>query len=185
MAQQPLLIDSGQSCLCLIDVQERLTPAMADPDGVVAACGILLRAASRLGLPVLISEQYSKGLGPTVAALDDAREGVAPVEKSAFSCLREPGWRERFNGLGKRQAVLCGIEAHVCVLQTALDLVADGAAVFVVADAVGSRSNASRDAALARMAAAGVAVVTVEMVLFEWLGDAGHYAFKDISGLIK
>jgi nicotinamidase-related amidase len=180
-----MLIDRRQSCLCLVDVQQRLVPAMAGADGLIAHCTTLLRAAGMLEVPVLVSEQYPRGLGPTVESLMAEAGPAAPVAKQAFSCARDAGWRERFNATGRRQAVLCGIEAHVCVLQTALDLAADGVAVTVVGDAVASRVPASRDAALARLMAAGVTVATVEMVLFEWLGDAGHPAFRDISALIR
>lgn len=180
-----MLIDRDASCLLLIDVQDRLAPAMAERDAMEANAAVLLKAAARLGVPVLVSEQYPKGLGPTVPALAALAGPGAVAEKTAFSCLRDDGWRGRFNALGRGQAVICGIEAHVCVLQTALHLRAAGSEVFVVADAVASRATANRDLALARLRGAGVHVVSTEMAVFEWLGAAGTPEFKDVSALIK
>lgn len=179
-----MLLRAARSVLCVVDVQERLLPAIAGGAAVVENARRLMAGAARLGVPVLVSEQYPKGLGPTVAALKSAAD-AAPVEKNSFSCMAEPAWAAAFGALGRDQAVICGIEAHICVLQTAIELKEKGCAVFVVADAVSSREFANRDAALARLERAGVERVTTEMVLFEWLERAGAAAFKDIAALVK
>lgn len=174
-----------QSLLLIVDVQERLAPAIHDGAAIVAACGKLVEAATRLDIPVLVSEQYPKGLGPTVEAL---RRRVAPasmLDKVHFSCLGDEDIRARIDASGRRQIVLAGMEAHVCVLQTGLDLAAGGWSVAVVADAVGSRDPAHKALGIDRLVQAGADAVCVEMVLFEWLVTAQHPAFKDIQALVK
>lgn len=180
-----MLLRAGSSALLVIDVQERLAPAIAERDSVVGNAGRLLKAARRLTVPALASEQYPHGLGPLVHELDRLVPHDARLEKTAFSCMGEPAFSDRFLSLGREQAVLLGMETHVCVLQTALDLVATGVRTYVVADACGSRTVENKRAGLERMARAGVEVVTTEMVLFEWLGRAGTDAFRDLLGLIK
>lgn len=180
-----MLLDRAKSCLLVIDIQEKLMTAMSAGTQVVANTGILLKAAERLGIPVLFSEQYPKGLGPTVPALAAYAANAGPVTKTEFSCAAAPGYVERLRAAGREQLVLTGIEAHVCVLQTALGMKDPGFPVFVVADAVSSRKPESAALALERMRAAGVTVVTTEMVLFEWLSRAGTPEFKELSALIK
>ncbi len=183
-----MLIDASKSSLLIVDMQEKLLPAMANAEGIMKRCSILLRAAKTLDVPVAVSEQYPKGLGHTANAL---REGVgnAPVfEKLAFSCWRDISLRARLIGLhdtGRPQVVIAGIEAHVCVAQTAIDLAQSGFGVFVVADAVSSRAESSISLALNRMAQRGIEVVNTEMAVFEWLGKAGTPEFKELSALIK
>lgn len=180
-----MLIDAKRSSLLIVDVQENLAPVMADARAVYRGCTILLRAARRLEIPVLVSEQYPKGLGPTVGeVLAEAPPG-AVVEKIHFSCAAEPAVRQRLDAFARPQVVIAGIEAHVCVLQSALGLKAAGMEVFVVADACSSRTPANHRAAMERLAAHGVGVVTVEMALFEWLHCAGTAEFKELSRLIK
>ena len=183
-----MLMSAEKSQLLVIDIQDRLLPVMADPAAVVKAATILLQAAARLKLPVTISEQYPKGIGPTVAEVTAAADGAKIIEKLAFSCLREPKLEKPLldqRGRGRPQVVLLGIEAHVCVLQTALDLKDRGFDVFVVADGISARMKGSVDIALSRMAHAGVVPVTTEMVVFEWLDRAGTDDFKALSKLIK
>lgn len=178
-----MLIKAERSALLVIDIQEKLAPAMNGIERVVENTAILMRAARRLAVPLLVSEQYPKGLGATVAALA-ANHGEV-VEKITFSCLGDEAFAARFDALGRDRAVIAGIEAHVCVLQTAMDLLDRGAAVFVVADATASRSPDNRSAALRRLRGAGAEIVTTEMVIFEWLGQAGTDEFKELSKLIK
>jgi nicotinamidase-related amidase len=180
-----MLIDRDRSFLLLVDMQDRLVPAMAEPALVLRNAAILLKTAARLGVPVLASEQYPKGLGHTVPELADLLPTGAVMEKLAFSCLGEAGPADRIASLGRKQAVICGIEAHVCVLQTAMGLAAEGHEVFVVRDAVSSRLATSVETALGRFHNAGIQVVTTEMVAFEWLGRAGTDEFKEISRLIR
>ncbi|GBD42321.1 hypothetical protein HRbin39_01711 [bacterium HR39] len=180
-----MLLDRHRSLLFVVDVQQRLLPAMGGGEGCVARIGLLLEGARILDVPVMASEQYPKGLGPTVPPLRE-RLGNAPVfEKITFSCARDETIRTAVLGTGRRQLVLCGIEAHVCVLQTALDFAAEGLDVSVVADAVDSRRASSRELALARLRQAGVRVVDSEMVLFEWLERAGTDEFRAVSKLVR
>jgi nicotinamidase-related amidase len=183
-----MLLHAAKSSLLLIDVQERLLPAMAMPDQVVAKSAILLEAARALAVPILASEQYPKGLGRTVEALRGPLGNGPVFEKLAFSCWRDEAMKAHLIGLheaGRPQVVMAGIEAHVCVLQTAVDLVQAGFGVFVVADAVSSRAPQSVALAVDRMRACGIAVVNAEMALFELLGRAGTPEFKAVSRLVR
>ncbi|MBC7950279.1 MAG: hydrolase [Rhodospirillaceae bacterium] len=180
-----MLINAKRSSLLLVDVQENLAPVMADARSVYRGCGLLLRAAARLDIPVTASEQYSKGLGSTVGELAQLLPEGAAVEKIHFACSAEPAITERLAALNRNQVVIAGIEAHVCVLQSALGLKALGFEVFVVADACSSRLAANHQAAMQRLATNGIGVVTVEMVVFEWLHRAGTPEFKDLVALIK
>ena len=135
-----MLIKIEQSALLVIDIQERLAPAMQGIDDVIKNTKTLLRAATLLEAPVLVSEQYPKGLGITVPDLRPMiSEGT--IEKISFSCMGEADFAERFTSLGRGQAVVAGIESHVCVLQTVMDLLASGIQVFVVSDATSSRTT--------------------------------------------
>jgi len=180
-----MLIQADQSCLLVIDVQEKLAPAMDARDRVIANAGVLMRAAARLTVPVLMSEQYTKGLGATVGELAGLADPDAVMEKMDFSCAADEAIRDRIEGLGRPQIIICGIEAHVCVLQTALQLVEARHRVFLVTDATSSRKASDHEAAVRRMERAGVETVTAEMVLFEWLRRAGTPEFKELSKLIR
>jgi nicotinamidase-related amidase len=184
-----MLLTRDKSQLLIIDVQEKLLPAMPDPERVVERCIRLVRAARALEIPVTFSEQYPRGLGPTVAPLREVLGNSGSViDKLEFSCVKNDTLRERLHELRKRgrgQVVMGGIEAHVCVTQTAIDLEDQGFEAFVVADAVASRAKSSRRLALARLLKTGVDVVDSEMVVFEWLGKAGTPEFKELQGLLK
>jgi nicotinamidase-related amidase len=180
-----MLLKSDESQLLIVDVQERLLPAMADSAAVLKGCTILLEAAAKLGIPILVSEQYPKGLGHTVAEVAALAPNGGIREKIAFSCAADQGLAETLEARGRRQVVVAGIEAHVCVLQTAMMLREQGYEVFVAADAVSSRLPGSVDLALARLRQSGITVGNCEMVLFEWLGQAGTPEFKEISKLIR
>jgi nicotinamidase-related amidase len=179
-----MLLDRRRSVLLAIDIQERLLPAMTGGEGMLNATRTLIQAARRLEIPVLASEQYPKGLGPTVPDLArDLADGEV-LTKTAFSCARDSGIAAGIGALQRRQLVLCGIEAHVCVLQTALGFAAAGYEVAVVRDAVTSRKQESVAAALDRLTLNGIPTPTKEMVLFEWLEEAATPEFKDLRGLI-
>jgi nicotinamidase-related amidase len=180
-----MLIKASDSCLFVVDVQSRLLPAMYDPGGLTHHCRVLLQAARRLAIPILVSEHYPKGIGTTDAAVAEHIPAGSVAEKIHFSAYAEPDIRVRIDQVDRRQYVLCGIEAHVCVLQTALDLAEAGYETFVVADATCSRGKSDHDAALRRLRDFGVTVVTTEMVVFEWLHRAGTPVFKELSQLIK
>ncbi len=179
------LIEAADSCLIAVDLQERLAPAISGGDAALRKASLLLRAAARLDVPVLLTEQYPKGLGGTLPEIARLAHQAGKLEKIAFSALAEPGFRERLRALGRGQAVLLGTEAHVCVLQTGLDILSDGLALFAVADAVGSRDPADARAALRRLERAGATIVTAEMVVFEWLRRAGTQDFRHLLPYIK
>ena len=180
-----MLIDRVNSQLLVVDVQERLAPAITDGPEVERQIGILLDAACVLEVPVVVSEQYRKGLGATRSDLMARLPNSQPIEKMEFSCFANGALRAALSTNSRRCTIICGMEAHVCVLQTALDMRQSGFTVYVVADAVGSRRADSREIALARMRAAGIDVVTTEMVLFEWLRTAAAPEFKAVSRLIR
>jgi nicotinamidase-related amidase len=171
--------------LLVIDIQEKLLPAMWEADRVVANARRLIAGAQFLGLPLWVTEQYRRGLGPTVPAIAEAVPGFAPLEKLTFSACGAPGIESALAASGIREVLLCGIEAHVCVCQTALDLLAAGRRVFVVADATSSRVPANHQCALDRLRGAGVVVVSTEMALFELLERAGTEEFKRILAWVR
>ncbi|CUA81582.1 MULTISPECIES: hydrolase [Gulbenkiania] len=174
-----MLMDREQATLLVVDIQEKLLPAVEDAAGLMARTRWLLGVAQATGLPVVFSEQYPQGLGPTMAVLLEAAPHATVVEKKHFSCLAADCLPEML--LERDQVIVCGMEAHVCVLQTVLELLAVGKAVFVVEDAISSRRGSDRLAAIARMRAAGAVIVTREMVLFEMLRTAGTPQFKLLS----
>jgi len=176
-----MLLEKEKSCLLLIDVQEKLTPFVRDAEKIVSRCEWLMRLAQELGVPHIVSEQYPRGLGATVEPLKKLSTREKACEKVHFSCWREPSFKNRMQVLQKNQLILIGIEAHVCVLQTALDLLDQGFQVFVVVDAVSSRYEVDYHYGLKRMKQAGAELITSEMVFFEWLEQAGTEQFKRLS----
>lgn len=177
------LITAAQSHLWLIDFQARLLPAIHEGAAAVDNARKLAEAAIRLGVPVSRTEQYPKGLGPTVPEL--AGYGDC-IEKLTFGSCATPEFRAALAAdKSEKRHIVAGCEAHVCVCQTVLGMIDLGYRVAVVADAVGSRQLVSKAAALARMAAHGAEIVTTEMVIFEWLGSAEHPEFRALSRLIK
>lgn len=186
MTKPPHLAQRHLSQVVVIDVQQKLCAAMPADEAVtvVRNIGILLQAAALLDVPPLYTEQYPQGLGPTVDALQPWLGNVPRIEKTVFSCWQAPGFRQHLT-TDRPQVILTGMEAHICVLQTALDLQAHGHQVIIAADAVLSRRSAHRENALQRMMQAGVIVSNTESIVFEWLGAAGSDAFKQISKLIR
>jgi nicotinamidase-related amidase len=183
-----VILDRDRSQLLIVDVQEKLLPAMHDGDRMVEQCGVLLQAAAELGVPVTMSEQYRKGLGPTVERLDNLKGDATVMEKSHFSCAADTDILSHIADqadTGRRQLVVAGIESHVCVLQSALGFKQGGMDVFVVMDAVASRRPESVDLARDRLIANRISAVNTEMVLFEWLQVSGTPEFKTLSKLIK
>ncbi|KDN98394.1 hydrolase [Pseudomonas donghuensis] len=174
-----MLIKPNQASLLVIDVQEKLIGAVSDPAGTLARTRWLLAATATLGLPTVISEQYPKGLGPTVAQLKEASPAAQVVEKLHFSCVAAQCLPASL--LAREQVIVCGMETHICVLQTVLDLLELGKQVFVVEDACDCRGAHNRDAGIARMRAAGAQIVTREMVVFELLGSSAHEQFRAVS----
>ncbi len=175
-----MLMNRDQSALLVVDIQERLLPHIHEGQAVLDNAVWLVKVAQRLGVPVVLSEQYPKGIGHTVAVLRGLTLAENIAEKMHFSCVAAK-CLDGLPGSERPQVVVAGTESHVCVLQTVLDLRAQGKEVFVVADAVGSRTPADKELALARMRDHGVHIVSREMVAFEWLRQAGTDEFRAIS----
>jgi nicotinamidase-related amidase len=177
-----VLLTAEGAVLLLVDLQQRLIPAIDDGETVVARAVRLAEAARLLDVPVCATEQNPAGLGPTVAPLVAYPQVI--LAKTTFSAAGDPGFSALLPA-GAREIVLAGCEAHVCVLQTALGLLTLGHRVLVAADAVGSRDPADRAAALDRARQHGAEIVTSEMVLFEWLRDSQHPKFRAVQKLLK
>jgi nicotinamidase-related amidase len=180
-----MLIRASESALVVIDMQERLVPAMQAPARTIQNTRLLLKSASRTGVPVILTEQYPQGLGETVPAIKSAADDALIFPKIHFSCMEDPAFEQHFKSLGRHQVILAGMEAHICVMQTAASMAEEGYEVFVVSDATASRTIESETACLQRLSAAGISIVTTEMVIFEWLGQAGTTAFKELLPLIR
>jgi nicotinamidase-related amidase len=179
------MADRNQSQLVIVDMQTKLSSVMSDHiSGVIKNCAILLQSAALLEIPTIFTEQYPKGLGPTLPELSRYAAGKKAVEKTAFSCCGDPAFNRQLLG-DHTQVILAGMEAHICVLQTALDLIAQGKTVFVLEDAVISRTPENKRNALNRMREAGVIISNTESLVFEWLGTAEGDAFKKISQLVR
>lgn len=176
-----MLVHKNRSVLLVIDLQQKLSPAIDQTDAVINAACRVLQIANQLLIPVLATEQYPQGLGTTVAEVAALLPQDAILEKIHFSALREPAIQQKLQQLKKQQMVLIGTEAHVCVLQTAMDLIAAGFSVFVVEEAVGSRTPANKALALSRLQQAGAQIISLEMLAFEWLERAGTDQFRHIS----
>jgi nicotinamidase-related amidase len=175
------VLDRGRAALVVVDVQEAFRPAVLDFDRVAGASATLVRAARILDLPVIVTQQYPKGLGQTVPEVGEHLDGIEPLDKVSFSAAAADG----FDLEGRDQALLCGIESHVCVSQTAHDLLDRGVEVHVARDAVTSRSEENRELGLHKMEGSGAVLTSVETALFELLGAAGTDEFKQVQGLIK
>ena len=177
-----MVLTAEGAVLLLIDLQERLMPVIADHEVVVARAVRLAEGATLLDVPVRATEQNPAGLGPTVPPLSGYPQAV--LAKTMFSAAGDSGFAELLPA-GSGEIVVAGVEAHVCVLQTVLDLLAAGRRVVWAADATGSRDPADRAAAIDRARRHGAEIVTSEMVLFEWLRDAGHPRFREVHKLLK
>jgi nicotinamidase-related amidase len=169
-----------RAALVVIDMQEAFRPAVGEFDAVARNAGVLVQGARELGLPVVVTEQYPRGLGETVPEVADHLDGVERHAKTVFSAARAEG----FDLGGREQALVCGIEAHVCVEQTVQDLLDRGIEVHVAADAVSSRTALNRRLGLEKMERSGAWVTSTEMALFELLGEAGTPEFKAIQKLV-
>lgn len=180
-----MLIRASESALIVIDMQERLVPAMQAPARTIRNTRRLIAAAREMEVPVLVTEQYPQGLGRTVREIAEAIDGAPVLEKVHFSCMEDADFSEAFRALGRRQAVIAGMEAHICVMQTAASLLEEDYQVFVVSDATAARTVESEQACIARLGALGAGIVTTEMAVYEWLGRAGTPAFKRMLPLVK
>jgi len=175
------VLDRERAALVVVDVQEAFRPAVGEWEAVTANVAILVQGARALGLPINVTEQYPRGLGETVPEVAAHLDGIEPLEKTAFSAVRAEG----FDLDGRDQALVCGIEAHVCVNQTVADLLEGGVQAHVAADAVTSRTALNRRLGLEKMEGSGAVLTSTEMALFELVGAAGSDEFKTIQKLIR
>lgn len=184
-----MLMRRERAQLLVVDLQERLLPAVPRGEEALARAILMVRAAGRLGVPITVSEHCADKIGPSVEPLREVLPDDAVVlPKTAFAATVDPAIAERLRSgraAGRDQIVVCGTEAHVCVLQSVLALLDENYRVFVAADAVASRADANLHAATARLLHAGAHWVTSEMVVFEWLARADDEAFKDLLALVK
>jgi len=180
------LVKPESSVLVVIDIQQRLVDAMPDDAaGRVTANSLrLIQAANTLAIPVMVTEQYPKGLGTTVPELKELLTDTIAIEKTCFSCMQSTEFNQQMRQAERKQVILVGMESHICILQTAIDLHAEGYQVYVVEDAVSSRTQKNQDNAMRRLSVAGMSISNTESVIFEWLGDAKHPHFKTLSKLI-
>ena len=174
-------LDPGRTSLLVIDMQEAFRKAVPSFDDVARASAALVRGASAVGVPIIVTEQYPTGLGRTVPEVADRLpEGLAPIEKVSFSA----GEAEGFDLAGTDQVLICGVEAHVCVSQTVIDLAERGFEVHVARDAVGSRFESDREIGIERARRAGAVITSVETALFELVGRAGTEQFKEVQRVV-
>jgi nicotinamidase-related amidase len=178
-------LDRNDAVLVIVDVQERLAAVMTQREKVVSNCLRLIEGADLLGLPLILTEQYPKGLGPTAPEIREKMARYEPVEKMTFDCCREASFHEKLSETGRKKIVLAGMETHVCVLQTALGLMKDSYSVHVVEDAVCSRAKENFRVGLEFMKDAGAVISCTETVLFQLVERAGTAEFKVISSMIK
>ncbi|MBN1362246.1 MAG: hydrolase [Sedimentisphaerales bacterium] len=172
-------------CLVVVDVQGKLAQLMVDKTTLFENIRILIQAAKILDIPILWCQQVPNALGPTALEIAELLADAEPIDKACFSCWGAEPFRERLQATGRKQVLLCGIETHVCIYQTALDLLTQDYRPTVVADAVSSRSLENRQIALMRLTAEGIDIASTEMVLFELLQSAEHPQFKAIARLVK
>jgi len=179
------MLQLDSTVLVVIDVQDKLFRVMPEREALAASLRKLVRGAQVLGVPVILTEQNPKGLGPTIAELADLMPGIQPIPKFSFSCCGEERFLRELEALGRRQVLLAGIELHICVYQTALDLLASGYEVQVVADCVTTRLLENREIGLTKLRDSGAGLTTAEMALFELLKTAEGDVFKEISRIVK
>lgn len=179
------MLDIQNACLVVVDVQGKLAQLMVDKESLFRNIRILIQSAKILDIPILWCQQVPESLGPTVPEIAELLSGEEAIDKASFSCCGEERFTAELNALGREQVMLCGIEAHICIYQTAMDLMEGGVDVTIIADAVSSRTEQNRQIALGRLSAEGANISSVEMVLFELLKTSRHPRFRDIAKLVK
>lgn len=179
------MLASHDTVLVIVDVQGKLAQLMADRETLFANLQRMVRGAQVLDIPVIWVEQYPEKLGPTIPELTALLPDIEPISKMSFSCAKNPQFSTTLTRLGKRQVLVVGMEAHVCVYQTAVDLVDEGYQVEVVEDAIGARIASNKGVGVRKMCARGVGLTSTEMALFELMGDCEHPAFRDIQAIVK
>ena len=179
------MLKTENTCLLVIDLQEKLMPAICGKEELLKRSAALIKGFKLLDIPVLVTQQYSKGLGPTVPQIAEALGDFEPIEKVTFSCLAEKAFRKKLHDLDKDYVVVIGAEAHICVQQTVIDLLdKEHHNIYMVADCVGSRNDMDKKHAIRRIESYGAVVTTLEAVLFELLHSAEHPCRKEVQALV-
>ena len=179
------MISLDRVVMVVVDMQEKLIPHISEKGEIIRNIETLIKGMEILNVPILLTEQYPEGLGKTIPSIKKLLSDVSPISKMTFDCSNNKSFMDRINGLDRKQVVLCGIEAHICIYQTAIGLRDKGYEVEVVADGVSSRREANKEIALQRMRDSGVGITSVETVLFELLKTAEGREFKEILKLVK
>ncbi len=174
-----------KAILVIVDVQQKLTDVMHDKERLISEFDKLIKGIITIEVPIILTEQNPDGLGPTIAEIKALLPELKPIYKMSFSCLGEEEFPERLKESGRSQVLLTGIEAHVCVYQTAMDLAGAGYDVQVVSDCISSRTQANKELALQKLRGAGIGITGTEMILFELLKTADNPRFRDIAAIIK
>jgi len=179
------MLETENCCLVVVDVQGKLAQLMHERQPLFNNIQILIKSAKILSIPILWAQQCPEALGPTVPGIAELLADNEPVNKSAFSCCGQESFNAKLKELRRNQVLLCGIETHVCIYQTAVDMLRKGFDVNVIADAVSSRTAGNKQIAITRLAAEGAKIASVEMALFELLKTAEHSKFRQVAKLIK
>ena len=179
------MLDTEKCSLVVVDVQGKLAKLMYDGQALFKNIQILIKAAKILDIPIVWSQQCPASLGPTIPQIAELLADNQPIDKASFSCCGSKQFISKLNSLNRRQVLLCGIETHICIYQTAVDLREKGYAVFVIADAVSSRMLDNKQTAITKMQMMGINIYSTEMALFELLKTADHPQFKQIAKLVK
>jgi len=180
-----LNIDRGDSVLVVIDFQEKLLPMIYEKEKLLEKASRLIRGCRTLDVPILVTQQYTKGLGATVPEIAEALGSFTPFEKTTFSAMKEPSFAEALAATGKKTVLLAGVEAHICVQQTALALIEAGYVVYGILDCMSSRTSENKEFGQIRMTQSGVVVTGYESALFDMLVDARDENFKTVSNIVK
>ena len=179
------MLDIENCCLAVVDVQGKLAQLMHNKEALFKNIRILIQAARILEIPILWCQQVPDALGPTIPEIAELLADIEPINKATFSCCGAEQFKSKLAELSRNRILICGIETHICVYQTAVDLLGEGVNVTVLADAVSSRSRQNKQIALNRIAAEGGNISSVEMALFELLRTAKHLKFRQIAKLVK
>ena len=180
-----MILNRDKAICVMVDMQERLIPAISRHEEMTGSCKLLMEGLQLLNVPIIATQQYTKGLGETVQELKELTTDSPYIEKITFSCFGEPDFRKALKESKATQVIVCGIETHICVEQTVLDLIEAGLEVFVMADCTSSRFESDRETALRRMEKAGAVITTSEAALFELTKQGGTDTFRAISKLVK
>ncbi|MFR6257404.1 MAG: hydrolase [Anaerovoracaceae bacterium] len=178
-------ITKDDTVLVVVDLQERLMPAMSGREMLEQKAAKLIKGAKVFDLPMIITQQYTKGIGPTAEVIAEAIGDFQHVEKTSFSCMRNAEFVEKLKAFGKKNVIICGVEAHICVLQTTLQLMEEGYNVYLAVDCIASRDEDDKLWGITRMGEAGAVITTYESVLYELLQDSKAEGFKEISAIVK